>query len=330
MHYGPIMIDIEGTTLSDKERALLQNPLVGGVLLFSRNCSNPAALKKLITDIRGSTHHPLLLAVDHEGGRVWRFREGFTVLPPARYYGELYAKDKESALDLIKNAGKVMASELLECGIDLSLAPVLDVDKGVSQVIGDRSYSADPSIITNLAKHFIQGMKEAGMAATGKHFPGHGGILSDTHFEQAIDHRTLQDLMSNDLLPFQELNSDLAAVMPAHVIYPNVDSVPAGFSKQWLQEILRAQLSFKGAIISDCLSMKGAAMGGDFVVRTRLALDAGCDMVIICQQERDLISWLLEKLSRNTSDAGNKRLSALAGNFSKNLKTQHLKIKAEA
>lgn len=319
MKYGPVMIDIEGTTLSAKEKVLLQHPAVGGVLLFSRNYNNPSALKALIAELRTISINPLLIAVDHEGGRVWRFRDGFTVLPPAKYFLEIYQKDKEQALQDARDAAAIMASELLALGVDLSLAPVLDLDIGVSEVIGDRSFGSDPAIVTALGEAFIQGMNDAGMQATGKHFPGHGSCRSDTHLEQAIDDRMLDKIMLSDLIPFQKLATKLKAVMPAHVIYPNVDSVPAGYSKKWLKEILRGELGFQGAIISDCLSMKGAAIGGDFVVRARMALDAGCDMVILSHQQRELVSWVLEKLERETSDAANNRLQQLAGDFKKKI-----------
>ncbi len=324
MKYGPVMIDIEGTTLSAKEKVLLQHPAVGGVLLFSRNYNNPSALKALIAELRTISINPLLIAVDHEGGRVWRFREGFTILPPAKYFLEVYQKDAAQGLKEAKEAAIIMASELLAIGVDLSLAPVLDLDIGISEVIGDRSFGSDPAIVTALGDAFIQGMNEAGMQATGKHFPGHGSCRSDTHLEQAIDDRMLDKIMQSDLVPFQKLAAKLKAVMPAHVIYPNVDSVPAGYSKKWLKEILRGELGFQGAIISDCLSMKGAAIGGDFVVRARMALDAGCDMVILSHQQRELVSWVLEKLARETSDAANSRLQQLTGDFKKKIEKPKL------
>lgn len=315
MHYGPVMIDLEGTEISSKEKELLQNPNVGGVLLFSRNYAGLTALKALVAELRALAKNPLLIAVDHEGGRVWRFKEGFTKLPPAADYGKLYARDPKSALNLAYNAGWVMAAELLDCGIDLSLAPVLDLDSGISEVIGDRAFHSDPNILAELAAAFIQGMNKVGMAATGKHFPGHGGCAPDSHFAEAIDTRPLETLLANDMVPFAKLNTVLAAVMPAHVIYSAVDSVPAGYSKRWLQEILRKQLQFNGAIISDCLSMQAASMAGDFVLRARMALDAGCDMVILAQQDRNQLLWVLDKLERTTSIPSNERLQALAGKF---------------
>jgi beta-N-acetylhexosaminidase len=310
------MIDLEGTELSAKERILLQDKAVGGVLLFTRNYKDLETLKALIKDIRLSCNRPVLIAVDHEGGRVWRFQDSFSKLPAARRYGELYAHNKEQGLELARNAGWVMASELLDCGIDLSLAPVLDLDKGISAVIGDRAFGSDPEVIASVAGAFIEGMRKVGMAATGKHFPGHGSCAPDSHFAEAIDPRSFESILSEDLIPFKALKDKLGAIMPAHVIYPAIDSVPAGFSRRWLKDILRNQLNFSGAIISDCLSMKGAAaIGGDFVVRARMALDAGCDMVILCEQSRDLVQWVLDNLDRTTSIESNERLSHLAGHF---------------
>lgn len=315
LEYGSLMIDLEGTELTPEERVLLQHKTVGGVILFARNFHSITQLKTLVQDIRTTSKKALLIAVDHEGGRVWRFEQGFTKLPAAQHYGELYAENPDNALHVARNAGWIMAAELLDCGIDFSLAPVLDIDKGVSSVIGDRAFSSDPHIISRLAGAFIEGMNHVGMAATGKHFPGHGGCAPDTHFAAAIDNRTLDLLLKDDLIPFRDLSSKLGAIMPAHVLYPTVDSVPAGFSKIWLQDILRDNLGFKGAIISDCLSMKGAAIGGDFVVRARMALDAGCDMVILCQQTRELMQWVLDNVARRTSTLSNQRLSQLAGKF---------------
>jgi len=315
MHYGPLMIDLEGTTLNPKERALLQHPAVGGVILFTRNYIDKASLKALVVEIRTVANKPILIAVDHEGGRVWRFHKDFTKLPAARRYGQEFKEDPEAAKKFAQNAGWVMAAELLDCEIDLSLAPVLDLDKGVSAVIGDRAFERDPKIVSQLAKAFIDGMNSVGMQATGKHFPGHGSCAPDSHFSEAIDDRTLDEMLNEDLIPFKELSASLGAVMPSHVVYPKVDSVPAGYSKRWLQDILRKQLGFNGAIISDCLSMKGAAIGGDFVVRARMALDAGCEMVILCQQERSLMQWVLDNLDRETSAESHQRLSRLVGNF---------------
>lgn len=315
MQYGPVMIDLEGKTLLSSEYALLAHPRVGGVILFSRNYQDIAQLKDLVADIRAAAKKPLLVAVDHEGGRVWRFNEGFTKLLAAKHYGDLYQEDPAKGLKSAYDAGSVMATELLDCGIDFSLAPVLDVEKGISEIIGDRAFGANPQAVAELAKAFVDGMNAAGMCATGKHFPGHGGCAPDSHIAQPVDDRTLEALLADDLIPFAKLSGILSAVMPAHITYPAVDTVPAGFSRRWLQDVLRGQLAFKGAIISDCLSMKGAAIGGDFVVRAQMALDAGCDMVILCQQTRDLVSWFLDNLNRDTTAESSERLSSMTGQF---------------
>jgi beta-N-acetylhexosaminidase len=322
MQYGPVMIDLEGKTLSTAEQALLAHSRVGGVILFSRNYQDIKQLKALIAEVRAAAQKPLLVAVDHEGGRVWRFNEGFTKLLPAKHHGDLYQQDPAEGLKSAYSAGCTMATELLDCGIDLSLAPVLDVEKGVSEIIGDRAFGSDPEAVSGLAKAFIEGMNASGMRATGKHFPGHGGCALDSHIAQPVDNRTLEALLADDLIPFANLSGSLSAIMPAHITYPAVDTVPAGFSRRWLQDILRSQLGFKGAIISDCLSMKGAGasikgstIGADFVVRAQLAMDAGCDMVILCQQDRDLMTWFLDNLSRDSTVEASQRLSNMAGQF---------------
>lgn len=316
MYYGPVMMDLEGKEITEKEKALIKNQTVGGILLFSRNYESKHALKDMIAKLRSLAQKPLLIAVDHEGGRIWRFEEGFSKLPAAAQFGKLYdEKGREFACELAQQAGWLMAAELLDCGIDLSFAPVLDLGRGISEVIADRAFHADPNIVAELAGAFIRGMNQVGMSATGKHFPGHGGCAPDSHFAEAIDTRSLETILAEDMLPFEKLGAALGAIMPAHVIYPAVDSVPAGFSHRWLQTILREKLQFKGAIISDCLSMKGASMAGDFVLRARMALDAGCDMVILAQQDRDKLQWFLEKLDKTNSAQASERLNALAGKF---------------
>lgn len=311
MHYGPVMIDIQGTELTELEKELIKHPSVGGILLFTRNYKNLNQLKDLVRDLRLISRRPLLIAVDHEGGRVWRFEEGFTKLPPVRQFGIVYDHNPKQAFQMAKDAASVMATELLDCGIDISLAPVLDLDKGISNVIGDRAFHGEPNAVASIAGAFVEGMKNAGMAATGKHFPGHGSCKPDTHFFKAEDNRAFDVIWGEDLVPFRKLSEELKAVMPAHVFYPEVDSMPAGFSKIWLQDILRDKIGFKGAVISDCLSMKGAALEGDMVMRAHLALDAGCDMVIMAQQERKELLWILQKLDRETSKESYQRLAAL-------------------
>lgn len=311
MYYGPVMIDVQGKALNEAERALLKHPNVGGVLLFTRNFESKKQVKQLIEDIRKAAAHPILIAVDHEGGRIWRFNEEFTKIQAAREYGQCYEQDPKQAKKLAQESGYKMAKELLECGLDLSFAPVLDLDK-VSEVIGDRAFHATPNVVSELATSFIDGMNQAGMQATGKHFPGHGSVVADSHLKEVVDTRLLSDIKQEDMIPFAKLSPKLGAIMPAHIIFPQVDSVPTGYSAIWLQTILRKELNFDGAVISDCLSMQGAAMGGDFVLRARMALDAGCDMVILTQQDTATQKWVLDKLERSLSKESERRLKKLA------------------
>ncbi len=323
MRYGVVMIDLEGKTLSAEERKLIKHPSVGGIIFFSRNYQDVAQLKELVRDIRElAGDKPLLLSVDHEGGRVWRFKDGFTRLGPARDYGRQYDTDPAQGLTMAYQAGHVMAEELLACGIDLSLAPILDLDSGISAVIGDRAFHSDPHLAARLAREFVKGMKDAGMRATGKHFPGHGGCALDSHIAKPHDDRSMETLWDQALIPFRALHTDLGAIMPAHVIYSAVDSVPAGFSSKWLQGILRERMGFEGAIISDCLSMKGAAMdedtgevAKDLCKSGMRALDAGCDMLIVCQQSRSVLGEFLHHLNRTADEASTERLKRLEGDF---------------
>lgn len=272
---GPVMIDVEGFTLSAVEKQKINHPNTGAVILFSRNYSSPEQIEKLISEIRQARHGDILIAVDQEGGRVQRFQTGFTRLPPAAAFAE--------HPELAKSAGWLMASELLALGVDFSFAPVLDIDCGISEIIGNRSFSQDPLLATQLASHFTKGMNSAGMAATGKHFPGHGAVALDSHLTLPIDTRDLNIICDKDILPFKQLIAEgLEAIMPAHVVYPQVDSLPAGFSKKWIQGILRTELNFNGVVFSDDLSMEGAASIGNYSQRAKLALDAGCDMVLVC------------------------------------------------
>lgn len=308
MAIGPLMLDLTGVSLTEQERDLLVDPQVGGIILFSRNYSSKNQLDELIGDIR-SLRQELIIAVDHEGGRVQRFREGFTKIPAMHHLGRLYLKDRQQAIQSAQQVAWLLAAELLVHDIDLSFAPVLDVDHCLSQVIGDRAFSDDTEIIVELGQAFIDGFHEAGMAATGKHFPGHGGVTADSHLEIPVDERTLADMESADLQPFRRLAHSLDAIMPAHVIYPAVDNKPAGFSRIWLQQILRQQLKFEGVIFSDDLSMQGASVAGGFSQRTEAALAAGCDMVLVCNDRKGALE-VLDYLNRNAVTSSN-RLSRL-------------------
>ncbi len=286
---GPLMLDLDGLTLTQEERELIQNPGVGGVIFFARNFSCRDQIVELIDEIR-AIRSELLLCVDQEGGRVQRFRDGFTRIPPMQVLGERLTDVEGDAL--IRDAGWLMASELLACGIDFSFAPVLDIDRDRCEVIGDRSFSHDPDIAIPAARTFIAGMHEAGMAATGKHFPGHGGVVADSHLETPYDNRSLETLRDLDLRPFVELSGELDAVMPAHIVFPSIDPDAVGFSRFWLQTILRNELQFDGVIFSDDLSMKGADLAGSYADKARCALRAGCDMVLVCNNRAGAIEVL--------------------------------------
>ena len=278
--YGVLMIDIDSTALTTEDVSLIKQAQVGGVILFARNVADAAQVRELCDHIR---HHnaDILIGVDQEGGRVARLRKGFTPLPAMGKLGTLFDQNPSRALTCAYDCGYLMAAEVLAVGIDVSFAPVLDTD-GISQVIGDRSFHADPQIIVALSSQFMRGMKAAGMATTGKHFPGHGGIAPDSHVAEAIDERSLKELMAHDMQPFIQTLPWLDALMPAHVIFSQVDNKPAGFSKIWLQDILRDQLKFDGVLFSDDLSMAGASAAGDISARVHAAINAGCDIALVC------------------------------------------------
>ncbi len=285
MGIGPVMLDVVGKSLTAEDEKRLRHPLVGGVILFARNYESPRQLAELTASIRAVRTPPLLISVDHEGGRVQRFRDGFTKIPPMRELGKLWDAHPKRAKHLAEQTGWVLAAELRAQGVDFSFAPVLDVDYGSSGVIGDRAFHAEPQAIAELAHSLMVGMRKAGMATVGKHFPGHGFVRADSHLEIPVDERDFADIEMCDLIPFRQMvDFGLTAVMPAHVIYPKVDPRPAGFSKVWLKDILRGELGFEGCIFSDDLSMEGATVAGGIVQRAEAALNAGCDMVLVCNK----------------------------------------------
>ena len=280
---GPVVLGIEGTVLTAADKARLMHPLAGGAILVSRNFESCTQLDALTASIRALRTPSLLICVDHEGGRVQRFRDGFTAIPAMRTLGELWEKDVAQAAAEAQRLGMLMARELRAHGVDFSFAPVLDVDFGASAVIGDRAFHGNPNAVAHLASCLRRGLNAGGCAAVGKHFPGHGFIAADSHVALPVDERSLDALLADDLVPFAVLAKDgMEAVMPAHVIYPAIDSVAAGFSRIWLQDILRGRLQFDGLIFSDDLEMAGAHAAGDIVARAEAAVAAGCDMVLAC------------------------------------------------
>ena len=306
------MLDLMGKELSAEEHELLQHPLVGGVIFFTRNYESPQQLITLVKAVR-QVSKDILLAVDHEGGRVQRFRPEFTRLPPLAQLGKKYDQEPLEALRLAHHAGWLMAAEVRAVGIDFSFAPVLDLNFGVSQVIGDRAFHRNPESVAKLAGAYIDGMRSAGMASTGKHFPGHGYVEADSHLAIPRDQRSLAEIMREDVYPFKTLFAHgLDAVMPAHVIYEQVDTQTAGFSKRWIQEILRAELGFNGVVFSDDLNMQGASVAGNYASRAEAALNAGCDMLLICNNRAGAIE-ILEKAELKPSVESSQRLERMRG-----------------
>ena len=283
MSLGPVMTGIAGSELDRVESEVLRHPGVGGVILFSRNYRCRRQLRVLCDAIHALRQPPLLIAVDHEGGRVQRFRDGFSALPAAARYGRLHDRDPGLACRIARAGGWVMAVELRAAGVDFSFAPVLDLGRGASAAIGDRAFHRDPDVVTTLARAFLAGMRDAEVGGIGKHFPGHGGVAVDSHHALPVDRRSYEDLLLSDLVPFERLAaSELAGVMPAHVVFECLDDRPAGFSRRWIGDVLRGGLGFEGVVFSDDLDMAAAAVGGDHVDRARAALEAGCDMVLVC------------------------------------------------
>lgn len=296
MTAGALMLDLGGTELTPQERSLLVHPQVGGVIFFSRNFISLQQFIALVAEVN-ALRPELLLAVDQEGGRVQRLREGYTNLPPMQTLGDLLAEDWERAAPLIRDAGWLMAVEVIASGLDFSFAPVLDLDRNQCAVIANRAFSDDPDRAIAAARLFIAGMHDAGMAVTGKHFPGHGGVLEDSHLQTPYDRRTFAELWQRDLKPFRELAAELDAVMPAHVVFADADPLPVGFSRYWLQQVLRKDLNFSGVIFSDDLAMKGADVMGDYATKAAAALNAGCDMVLVCNDRAGALE-VIEFLER--------------------------------
>ncbi len=313
MSLGPLMIDLEGSAVSPAERELLRHPLVGGVLLFTRNYLDPQQLAALVGEIHATRSPALIVAVDHEGGRVQRFREGFSRLPPARRIGHAFDAEARSGLALARQLGWLMAAELRAHGVDISFAPCVDLDLGVSEVIGDRAFHASPEAVGQLAVAYSHGMRDAGMAATAKHFPGHGAVVADSHQTLPVDRRGLPDL-AGDLAPYRRLIANgLPAVMVGHLLFPAVDPAPASLSARWIRDVLRGQLRFQGVVFADDLSMGGAAAAyGDVVERARQALAAGCDMLPVCNNRSGVVE-LLDRLDVGVEPASSLRLVRLHG-----------------
>lgn len=324
---GPIMMDVLGTSLTSEDKELLQHPLVGGLILFSRNYYSPDQLSHLVNEIRLAANKDILIAVDHEGGRVQRFRQGFSAIPAM---GSLYryAKgDIEKALNWALQCGALMALEVQAVNIDISFAPVLDIN-GISAVIKERSFHQDPQHVALLASAFIQGMRSVGMKSTGKHFPGHGSVEADSHVDLPIDSRSYQAIEQLDMRPFKALieNNDVDALMPAHVIYPDVDNKSVGFSSIWLQQILRTKLGFNGVIFSDDLSMEAASSIGGYVERAEAAQQAGCDMLLVCNNRAaciDVIARSNIKIDATSSARLQRMLKTRHSNWS-DMKKQSL------
>ncbi len=313
---GCLFVDIQGTELNPEDREIIAHPMVSGVILFTRNYETRAQLKDLCRKIRSSRKLPLLIMVDQEGGRVQRFISEFTRLPYMGAIGRHYDEHPESALKLASDCGWLMATELLSAGLDLSLAPVLDLNIGLSHVIGDRAFHANPHIVAHLATAYSQGMQEAGMTATGKHFPGHGSVSLDSHVTIPIDERSINEIEQRDLIPFASLvKSGISAIMAAHIIFPNADDMPVGFSRFWLNDILRTRLGFTGVIFSDDLNMEGANISANYADRVTAAREAGCDFTLVCNNRQGVIQ-VLDHLSINTQQVDVNKWDLLQGDFS--------------
>jgi len=309
---GPLMVDVAGLELTPEDREVLRHPLVGSVILFTRNYASPEHLRKLVADIHAVRNPALIVAVDQEGGRVQRFRPEFSLLPPPRRIGHAYDLDAKQGLQLARSMGWLMAAELRAHGVDLSFAPCVDLDYGISEVIGDRAFHSRPAAVAELALAYLAGMKDAGMAGTAKHFPGHGAVIADSHKSLPVDRRGWNEL-GDDLLPYRRLIANgLPGVMVAHVLFPAVAPEPASLSRRWVQNALREELRFEGAIFTDDLSMGGAAEYGDIVARASAALEAGCDVLPVCN-DRASVAQLLDRLRWDPQPSSHLRLVRMRG-----------------
>ena len=313
MSLGPLMIDLQGTSITPEERELLRHPLVGGVILFTRNYVDPQQLTELVAGIHAERNPPLIVAVDQEGGRVQRFIPGFSRLPPARLIGHAFDQDPKGGLELARRMGWLMASELRSHGVDISFAPVVDLDYGVNEAIGSRAFHKRSEVVGQLAVAYMHGMRDAGMAATAKHFPGHGAVTADSHHTLPVDRRELVD-MADDLSPYRRLIANgVPSVMVAHIVFPALDTAPASLSSSWIRDVLRGELGFQGVVFADDLSMGGAAAAyGDVVTRAQTALAAGCDMLPVCNNRTSVLA-LLDGLKVEPQPASRLRLVRLHG-----------------
>jgi beta-N-acetylhexosaminidase len=313
MSLGPVMLDVDGLSLTPADRELLRQPAVGGLILFSRNYESPQQLIDLVDQVRTLRSPPPIIAVDHEGGRVQRFREGFTAIPPMRIIGRQYRSDPKGALALARQAGWLIGAELRACGIDLCFAPCVDLDWGVSEIIGDRAFHTKPEVVAELAAEFSRGLRSAGMAAVAKHFPGHGAVVADSHEALPVDRREYGDVL-DDMRPYDKLirNGLIAGVMMAHIVYQRMDPLPAGFAPFWIQRELRSRLGFDGAVLSDDLSMKATRTYGTMPERARMSLHAGCDMVLVCN-DRDAAQATVRALKEYSNPLSLVRLARLHG-----------------
>lgn len=312
MALGPLMVDFAGTELSAEDRDLLRHPLVGSCILFTRNFADPQQLEQLVAQIHALRDPPLVVAVDHEGGRVQRFRKHFTVLPPMRLIGHRYDIDAPEALEMARSCGWLLAAELRAVGIDLSFAPVVDLDYAVSEVIGDRAFHRNADAVGALAFACMSGMRDGGMASVAKHFPGHGAVVADSHFALPIDRRELLDLDA-DIAPYRRLIANgLVGIMAAHVQFPRIDELPASLSRRWITGVLRGELRFHGVVFADDLNMAGATVAGTMLKRAELALEAGCDVLPVCNNRPGVVE-LLDNLRQQPDAASQARLVRLHG-----------------